>query len=236
MTISESGPLPVSCAACKTSASEPPSMYLRSAHGAKRAPAQRVSRVSVRGCGQVWARGAAVARALEDYVHGALVVEAVVERHEPRECRAVQRAQLSQQLIALRFVEDVDDLDGELRLGGRVHGAAHERRRALPKDLAHLEVLQMQPHHTVHLCPVDCGNALPIDDKVLLDKGARLREGEGGRLAHVDFLAAIQLDLHRCRRGRGAGGSHEAAFFSPRRRLGWGRQEQALSALSKRSP
>ena len=39
---------------------------------------------------------------LEDDVHGALVVEAVVEGHEPREVlRRVQRAQLAQQRQAL---------------------------------------------------------------------------------------------------------------------------------------
>ena len=89
----------------------------------------------------MWARGAAVAHALDDYVHGALVVEAVVERHEPRECRAVQRAQLSQQLIALRFVEDVDDLDGELRLGGRVHSAAHDPGVKAVEELWQIAVL-----------------------------------------------------------------------------------------------
>ena len=83
---------------------------------------------------------------LEHYVHCALVVEAVVEGNEPRiVLRAVQRAQLAQQLVPLPLVEHVDDLDGELRLRRLVHGTPNERRRALAEHFEELQVLQLQP-------------------------------------------------------------------------------------------
>ena len=77
-----------------------------------------------------------------------------------------------------------------------MHRAAHERAGALAEDLAHLKVRQPQPRHPSDLCAIYCCNSLPIDDKVLLHKRARLREGERGLVAHVHRPASIELDLH----------------------------------------
>ena len=117
-------------------------------------------------------RGAGV---LKYDVHGPFIVQAIVEGHEPRKGRAVQCAQLAQQLIALRLVKDVDHLHGKFRLRWSVDGPSDDRARALPKHLEQLQILQSQPHNTSHLRPVDGSNSLPIDDEILLHECARLR-------------------------------------------------------------
>eukprot|EP00964_Phaeocystis_antarctica_P140944 scaffold105885_cov48-Phaeocystis_antarctica.AAC.2 len=109
---------------------------------------------------------------LQHYVHSALVIEAVVEGDEPRVVlRAVQRAQLTQQLVPLPLVEHVDDLDGELRLRRLVHCTPHERRRALAEHFEELQVLQLQPRPP-DLSVVYRRDPRPLDHEVLLGKGA----------------------------------------------------------------
>ena len=119
-----------------------------------------------------------------------------MEGHEPRVCRTVERPQLPEELVPLGLVKDADNLDGQLRLRGQVHGAPDERASALADDFSHFQIPEGQPSHTCNLRPIYRCDPLPVDNEILLDKGAGLRERKGRLIRHVHRPAPIELNLH----------------------------------------